>query len=170
MVSELEAYLDQGGVKVENQIKTGALILSSDQSHLVNGFFDIDRMLSMLKIGVADAKSDGFSGLWASGDMTWELGIEINPFKLLEYEQRLELLFLECPDLFGVCQYHANTLSPQLLRVGLCTHKAISSEALSKLNPFYISEIAPEEIRADASIDEIKEMLKHLGSSFNTIQ
>lgn len=44
----------------------------------MNGVFDVARMLGMLADAVNDALAHGYAGLWATGDMTWELGSEKN--------------------------------------------------------------------------------------------
>jgi DcmR-like sensory protein len=117
----------------------GSLILSSDKDHLQNGIFDIDRMLRMLDHAVAQALGDGYQGLWATGDMSWELGPENDFSKLLEYEWRLEEYFQKQPALSGICQYHADTLPLEVVRQGLLTHRAIFiNETLSWLNSQYV--------------------------------
>src|SRR5437762_12794547 len=70
MVAGIRSYLDATGLDVAGELQRGALVVSSDQSHLVDGQFDSDQMLAMLDNAIAEAKRDGFSGLWATGDMT----------------------------------------------------------------------------------------------------
>jgi MEDS: MEthanogen/methylotroph, DcmR Sensory domain len=67
-------------------------------------------MLGMLSDSVHAALTDGYSGLWATGDMTWELGSRKNFEKLLEYEIGLEEMFRSYPALSGICQYPNTTL------------------------------------------------------------
>ena len=93
MVAGIRSYLAAAGLDVAQQVIKGSLVLSSDQNHLVNGRFDVYRMLSMLGSALNDAVADGYAGLWASGDMTWELGSEQNFEMLMEYECELEKLF-----------------------------------------------------------------------------
>src|SRR5258706_15143631 len=97
-------------------------------------------MLALLENAIAEAKRDGFSGLWATGDMTWEFGNEKNFVKLLEYERGLEELFEKQPSLSGVCQYHTDTLPIGVVEQGLHVHKGIFvSETLSRINPYFLS-------------------------------
>ena len=138
MVNSMRAALEAAGVNVAQELERGALSLSSAQDHLVDGRFDIDGMLQMLKDTVDTALSDGFDGVWASGDMAWEFGSEKNFARLLEYEHRLEDLFERLPALAGVCQYNAHTLPQEAIQWGLCTHRAIFiNETLSRVNPHY---------------------------------
>jgi hypothetical protein len=61
----------------------------------------IYRMLGILSAAVDQALNDGYQGLWATGDMSCEFGPERDFSKLVEYEWRLEELFLKHPTLAG---------------------------------------------------------------------
>ena len=115
----MRSYLAAEGVDVVSEVGEGSLVLSSDQGHLANGHFDADRMLQSLEGAVNDALSDGYRGLWATGDMTWEFGSKKEFGKLLDYEWKLEDLFRRQPCLSGVCQYHIDTLPQDAVRNGL---------------------------------------------------
>jgi hypothetical protein len=78
MVAGIRSYLAATGLDLARELEAGALILSSDQSHLIDGQFDNGRMLAMLNNAVDEALRDGFCGLWATGGMTWEFGSEKN--------------------------------------------------------------------------------------------
>ena len=105
----------------------------------MNGRFNIDRMLRTLDDALDQALNDGYEGLWASGDMDWEFGLERDFSKLLEYEWQLEEFFQKRPAFSGVCQYHADILPHEVLRQGLLSHQSIFiNETLSRLNPQYV--------------------------------
>ncbi len=160
MVAGLRSYLAAAGVDVDEQIKNGALVLSSSQEHLVNGQFDVDRMLQLLTQAATMAEKDGYAYLWASGDMTWELGNENNFMKVVDYECQLEQAFRDNPTLCGVCQYHIDTLPPETIQQAIYTHPAIYiNETLSRINPYYISADNPPRT---ASTPALTEMLKNL--------
>ena len=74
MVAGMRSYLSAAGVEVAREVEKGSLVLSSDQGHLVDGHFDVDLMLRGLEDAVQHALNDGYLGLWATGDMTWEFG------------------------------------------------------------------------------------------------
>jgi hypothetical protein len=140
MVAGMRSYLYAAGVDVPKAVMEGKLVLSSDRGHLNNGSFDIDRMLTLLNEAVAQALKDGYQGLWVTGDMSWEFGPEKGFSKLMEYEWRLEELFHAQPALSGICQYHADTLPPEVMKTGLMTHQSIFiNETLSQLNAHYFS-------------------------------
>lgn len=162
MVAGMRSYLAAAGVDVERERNLGSLVLSSDQSHLVVNRFDSDRMLDTLEQTLEEALRDGYEGLFASGDMTWEFGRDKDFSKLLRYELRLEDLFRKHPELSGICQYHAETMPREFLRQGLMAHRGIFvNETLSLVNPHFIGQASFEEpvpIGENAELDAL--MLK----------
>jgi len=91
MIAGMKSQLAANGIDVEREISSGNLMLSSEQTHLVGDWeFDISRLLGTLERALQEALSDGYQGLWATGDMTWEFGPAKDLSKLLEYELRLE--------------------------------------------------------------------------------
>jgi MEDS: MEthanogen/methylotroph, DcmR Sensory domain len=138
MVSGMRSYLAAAGVDVAHEVAKGSLIVSSDRPHLTGTRFDIGRMIAQLEDAISQALNEGYRGLWATGDMAWELGPEQNFNQLLEYEWRLEEVFLRRSSLSGICQYHKDTLPKQAVRDGLATHASIFiNETLSRINPYY---------------------------------
>jgi hypothetical protein len=139
MVAGIRSYLAADGLDVSQEVNTGSLVFSSDLGHLVDGIFDAARMLAMLADAVNGALADGYAGLWAVGDMTWELGSEKNLDKLMAYECGLEEMFRDLPELSGICQYHRDTLPDDALHVALSKHRGIYlNQTLSRVNPFYL--------------------------------
>lgn len=135
MVAGMRSHLAAEGLDTIAEVARGALILSSDQGHLVSGKFDIDRMLHLLEAAMKQAVTDGHVGLWAAGDMTWEFGNEGNLEKLLEYERRLDAFLQLHPTLSGICLYHRDTLPAHAIETALTTHPALYVNAtLSQLN------------------------------------
>lgn len=143
IVAELGGHLAAAGIDVAQGTARGSLVLSSERDHLAAGRFDPDRMMTMLSDALAQARRDGFQGLWATGDMSWEFGPEKNFAKLFEYECLLEDFFRNHPGLSGVCQYHADTLPQDALRQGLAAHRAcFINETLARINPHYLPRAA----------------------------
>lgn len=140
MVAGMRSYLAAIGVDVAGDVDKAQLIFSSEPATDADGNFNIDSMLYKLEDALDQALSDGYKGLWATGDMTWEFGSEKNFSKLMEYERRLEILFQKRPALCGICQYHQDTLSPEAIQQGLMTHQTIFvNETLSRVNPHFVS-------------------------------
>jgi hypothetical protein len=160
MVAGMRSYLAAAGVDVASEVETGSLVLSSEQGHLVNGHFDADRMLHALDAAVHQALSEGYRGLWATGDMTWEVGSKKEFGKLLDYEWKLEDLFRRQPCLSGICQYHVDTLPRDAVRSGMLAHPAIFiNETLSSLNPYYV---AREAYYADTKLPAFEDLMEYL--------
>jgi hypothetical protein len=157
MVAGMRSYLAAAGVDVAHEVQKGSLILTSDQRHLAAGRFDVERMMRTLEDALNQSLLDGYDGLWATGDMTWELGFEKEPSRLMEYEWRLEKMFHQRPELSGICQYHADTLPREMMRQSLLVHPSIFvNETLSLINPYYLhSEARANEPDYSASLDPV---------------
>jgi hypothetical protein len=76
IVVGLRSYLYAGGVDVPHEIMKGSLVLSSDTRHLVNGSFSAERILGLLNDAAEQTHCDGYRGLLATGDVSWEFGPE----------------------------------------------------------------------------------------------
>jgi hypothetical protein len=140
MVAGMRCYLAAAGVDVTREIEKGSVILSSDRAYLDDGRFNVDWMIQGLDDSANRALSDGYRGLWATGDMTWEFGPRADFEKLLEYEWRLERLFRKCDHLSGICQYQTDTLPSEATGPALLTHSSLFvNETLSRINPHYIN-------------------------------
>ena len=139
MIDGLRPYLTAAGIDVGKELKRWALILSSSRSHLVDGRFDIGGMLALVENAIREALRDGYSGLLATGDMTWEFGDERDFVKLLDYERGLEALFEKYDTLSGVCQYHVDSLPIGVVEQGLQVHPGVYvNETLSRVNPYFL--------------------------------
>lgn len=139
MIAGMRSYLAALSIDVESGMRDGSLVLSSEQSHVVDGRFDSAKMIQSLEDAVASALEDGYAGLFATGDMSWEFGRNKDFSAPVEYEWRLEDLFQRCPQLSGICQYHADSFPHDVVRNGVRTHQAVfASETLSVIHPHYL--------------------------------
>jgi MEDS: MEthanogen/methylotroph, DcmR Sensory domain len=159
MVAGMRSRLAADGLDVLGEVEKGSLVFSSERDHLVDGVFDIDRMIEALERTVNQALEDGYAGLWASGDMSWEFGTDRDFMKLVTYEWRLEEFFHQQPALSGICQYHGGTLPAEAMRLGVLVHPSIFvNETLSVLNPHHIPR------HAFSEHPELRPLLSRLGS------
>jgi hypothetical protein len=165
MIAAIRPHLAAAGLDVAHEIRKTSLVLSSDHPSLAVGSFEVEPMIHTLEASLNQAIRDGYAGLFATGDMTWEMGGEKDPSKLLEYEWRLEKLFHERPQLSGICQYHAGTLPPEMMRHSLLVHASIFiSERLSLTNPHYMHpESLVHEFSRNATLDSAVAHLCQLG-------
>lgn len=140
MVAGMRSYLAAEGLDVTAATHKKSLVTVSEQSHLDGESFCVDRMIRGLETALKGALADGYAGLWASGDMTWEFGPDKDYTKLLEYEWRLEQFFSEHPELCGVCQYHTDTLPIEAVREGVLGHRGMFlNQTLSVVNPLFVT-------------------------------
>jgi signal transduction histidine kinase len=138
MVQMVDIALVATGVDTSRECERGALVFSSDRSHLAEGKFQPKKMIDELSSMIDGALKDGFEGLCATGDMRWELGPDKNFEMLLDYEARLEQIFRTKP-LRGICQYHRDVIPAQAVRDALVAHKsAYIGSVLNHDNLFYI--------------------------------
>lgn len=165
MVAGLRSSLAAIGVDVAAEVAKRRLLLSSDSPAAAGGSFEIDEMLLLLEDALNQAIADGFKGLWASGDMSWEFGAENNFAKLLEYEHQLEKLFRRNTRLCGICQYHRDSIPADALRHGLLSHRSIFiNESLSRTNPHYLPSGRLEDCKvSNDELDEVIDAFSWLG-------
>ena len=156
MAAGFRSQMYAAGTDVEHELRRGALVLDSNDDHLVDGCFVVDRMITMLEAAVDQALADGYAGLFATGDLTWEFGPEKELAKLVDYEWHLEQLFRRQPALSGVCQYHRDLLPREAIREGAVSHASLFiSDTISRLNPHYVPARSPAERKAAAARPEL---------------
>ena len=120
-------------------------------------------MLRLLMDAMRQAQNEGYEGLWASGDMTWELGSEKNFAKLFDYECQLEETLRQNPMLSGICQYHTDTIPAEMTKDALYTHEAVYiNGTLTRMNPYYLSSEDRGRRRTNTSATDLKVMLERL--------
>jgi hypothetical protein len=155
MVAGIRSYLSSKGIDVSAEIANGSLVISSEPVS-VGKQFEMEKMLSNLEGTLDQALKDGYKGLWASGDLSWEFGSDRSFAQLLEYEWRLEEIFRRRPELCGICQYHRDTLPARAMQDGLIAHRAIFiNETLSLLNPHYALTNLTDSPRYGTALDEV---------------
>lgn len=137
-VRMVEGALAQEGIDTRREQERNALVLSSSRDHLVGGRFDPGAMIDMLRTTVEAAVRDGHRGLWATGDMRWELGEDESFAMLVEYEARLDVLIREMP-LRGLCQYPRGLVPPEAIERALASHRlAYLGHTLNHENVYYV--------------------------------
>jgi hypothetical protein len=157
MVAGLRTCLAAKGVDVEHAVDKERLVLSSETAISTGGDFSIEVMLQKLEEALDGALNDGYKGLMATGDMTWEFGPQKNFAKLMEYEWRLEKFLQKRHGMFAICQYHLDTLPREVTRQALHSHRVLFiNETLSRINPYYISSgVLAEQTATNMELDEM---------------
>lgn len=135
MLADMRSSLADAGVDVLREETNGSLILQSERPHLTDGQFNVQAMQRGLEVELLRALKDGYTGLWASGDMTWQLGPEPDVVKLIEYERGLDSFLRTHSEMSGVCQYHCDSLPEGTARLALVIHPGVFiNESLSRIN------------------------------------
>jgi predicted HicB family RNase H-like nuclease len=139
MVANLRSDLMAIGVDVAHETGNNTLVFSSQMSHLnEDQTFDIDRMIATLEETLNQTLRDGYVGLWASGDIAWELGPKREFDQLQQYETQLEDFVRTHAEFSGICLYHAGVLPAAAMQTGYEMHPSFFiSETESRLNPAY---------------------------------
>ena len=167
MVAAMSSKLAAIGVDVLHEVAKRSLVLSSHRDQLVEGRFDATVMMNKLEVALQQALDEGYEGLWAAGDMSWEAGFHTSFGTLLDYEWRLEEFFHEHPQLQGICQYHVDTLPRENLIAGVLAHPAFFiNETLSRLNLRCVRAENPAHLtKVTSQCDEIISQLCDLNNS-----
>lgn len=151
------------GIDAAEALRTTALIEATHaDAHLVDGYFDCERMLRLLNEGIESALDAGFAGLRTCGDMSWLLSDPPGADRVVEYEALLNSLFLGTRAC-GMCQYDMSRLPAALLDHGLATHSTVVVDRCHKPNPFYGQPVVAAG-RA-AHVDDVGWKLRHLRRS-----
>jgi hypothetical protein len=163
MVADMRVALAAARPSLADEMRRNAIILTSDQSHLRDGQFDSKRMISALSDMTTAALTDGYKGLWASGDMTWEMGTAGKLVDLLSYECALESYFRRQPALCGVCIYHRDTLPLDMIGKALYTHPSLYiNHTLQRVNPYYLQPDSLARRIPNPGEAEIRSMIEHV--------
>ena len=127
--------LERAGIDTQAAQRRRALeIFTREQSYLKYGIFEPSKMIADLKREVDAAIADGFTGLRASGEMTWALDMPEALGQLREYEMQLHRNF--GPRLTGLCQYDQTRFEPQLLSDVIRIHPKLIANGRVLSNPF----------------------------------
>lgn len=103
-VLDILRRLDQLGVDTARVQREGALqVVTKNETYLRHGAFEPEKMVDDFHKEAERALEEGFTGLRATGEMSWALDLPSTLPRLLRYE---EALYERWPaHLLGLCQY-----------------------------------------------------------------
>lgn len=134
----------QVGIDVPKAIDSGRLVVvTKKDTYEKYGDFQPEQMVGDLKIELEKALLQGFSGLRATGEMTWALDNPKTLQRLVEYEAVLHTRF--SPRLTGLCQYDETRFSPGVLSDIIRIHPVLFARGKYLWNKFAAP---PEQVRA----------------------
>ena len=126
------------GIDVERAIATDSLVLEKkEDAYLKHGSFDPDWMFTFWANATAEAKSQGFSALRATGETEWVVRGAPGMERWMEYESRMthELAHHNC---VALCQYNRKLFSPELIRDVIRTHPTVIYRGVVCRNMYYV--------------------------------
>ena len=113
------------GIDIERAIATDSLVLAGKEAaYLKHGFFDPEWMFTFWANATAEAMSQGFSALRATGETEWMLRRARGLERWMEYESRLThmLADLNC---VALCQYNRQLFPSELILDVIRTHPMV---------------------------------------------
>ena len=136
-LARFRARLESFGIDVRDALQRGALIHRTyADAHLIDGRFDSQRTLEILREATHAASTDGFAGLRTCGDMSWLLQEAPGSDQIVEYEAVLNRVFRGSRSA-GMCQYDLTRVPSSVLDHALATHSSVVVEGRWQWNPHY---------------------------------
>ena len=113
---------DSRGVRVRDYADSKQLVfLTKDETYLRDGYFEADKMISIIKKIENQSLSEGYTGVRGSGDMTWAIGDPLVKEKMFNYEIKLNQLLSE-GKIAAFCRYDERKFPKELLIKAIRTH------------------------------------------------
>jgi signal transduction histidine kinase len=148
------------GIDVERAISSKSLVLvKKEDAYLKHGSFDPDWMFTFWTDATADAMSQGYTALRATGETEWVLRGGKSLEHWLAYESRVThtLAHHNCVVL---CQYNRRLFPPELILDVIRTHPTVIYRGVVCRNMYYVP---ADELRgADRSAREVERLLTNI--------
>lgn len=125
-VRDIQRHVDAGDIT----------FLRSDKSYLRDGCFNADRMLGFVELSEQKALADGYAGLTATGEMSWQKTGAPGTDQLMLYEARLNDLYPESGTTL-LCQYEEPVFDQATLIDAIRTHPRVVLDGELCVNPYY---------------------------------
>ncbi len=137
LIADHERRLEQQGVPACACQRTGQFqVYTWDQTYLLDGRFDQDKMLTAVQGVIDGARASGYPRTRIMGNMNWALDGHPGSEQLIEYEVRVnEVLAREKQP--AVCVYDLNRLSGSLMMDILRAHPLTLVNGVLHRNIFF---------------------------------
>jgi PAS domain S-box-containing protein len=147
------------GIDVERAIATQKLVLArKETAYLKHGSFDPDWMFTFWADATAEALSQGFPALRATGETEWVLRGAPGLEQWIEYESRLThaLAHSNC---FALCQYNRQLFPPELILDIIRTHPTVIYRGGVCRNMYHVP---AEELLGTNQVHEVERLLTNI--------
>ncbi len=148
---EIIKYFEKKNLEIKELLDSGQFeFLTKRESYLKNGRFEPDNMFELLTKAKDRALENGFTGLRATGEMTWFFTEAPGVGQLMEYESQLND-FVQGKEMVILCQYNENEFSPENLLDVIYTHPKIILHDSIYENHYYM----PPDVFASRMKEEV---------------
>jgi hypothetical protein len=135
-LAELGEPLERVGICVSRALSRGRILfLTQEEAYLSDGAFNPDVVLDRIERHVRDAVADGFTGLYATGELVYIPGDE-DWRRIVRYEAHINETFARLP-LVAMCRYPRAIVPADRVRDVLRTHPIAIVRGDTCNNPFY---------------------------------
>jgi PAS domain S-box-containing protein len=128
--------LASAGIPYEKFLQDGQLcLLSQEETYLLDGLFDPDRMIRMLQDETERALAEGFTALRVAGGTDWAFQRPQDVERLIEYEYKVNAFIGENKCL-ALCQNDLNAHDPNIILAIMAAHPdlIIGTEKLENIH------------------------------------
>ena len=148
------------GIDVERAIATDSLVLEKKEAaYLKHGSFDPEWMFTFWADATAEAMSQGFSALRATGETEWVLRGAPGLERWMEYESRLAHV-LARHNCSALCQYNRRLFPPELVLDVIRTHPTVIYRGVVCRNMYHVP---PDELLGtDQPAREVERLLTNI--------
>ncbi|MDE2253275.1 MAG: MEDS domain-containing protein [Betaproteobacteria bacterium] len=120
---EVIAALAGLGYDAKELIAQGRLtLLEPSQAYLRDRRFSAQRMIEFMDAAIQEHIRLGFGAMLIAGEMSWYLSGADGVQEMIPYEDALNSMLLQYPDVTIVCQYDINRLSAEVNLGAICSH------------------------------------------------
>lgn len=123
-VASILRHMEQAGINVEQEQSRGALhVTTKAETYLRHGVFEPEKVVAGLKEEIRKSLAMGFTGLRASGEMTWALDLPSAVSSLLHYEMMLNVDYPS--EFIALCQYDETRFSSTVVENLAAIHPVV---------------------------------------------
>lgn len=135
-LAELGEPLETAGICISRARERGRLqFFTREEAYLTEGVFDPRVMLARIERYLRDAIADGFTGLYATGELFYDPGEE-EWQRVVWYEAQINDAFARLP-LAALCRYPRSVVPARRVQDVLRTHPVAIVRGQTCSNPFY---------------------------------